>query len=127
MAKKTITKEHPITAFRKANEARQAVVKSSIKKMQVGGKTTSTPFQNYMKTPGAVASDTIAKRDDNNVLKKAPNKPGLDFAFRRTYGDDYEGRHSDGIYTKSAKEADAYDRSMGPSKKKGGTVKSKKK
>jgi hypothetical protein len=34
MAKKTITKEHPITAFRKANEARQAVVKNSITKMQ---------------------------------------------------------------------------------------------
>ena len=34
MAKKTITKEHPITAFRKANEARDVVVKASMKKMQ---------------------------------------------------------------------------------------------
>ena len=38
MAKKTITKEHPITAFRKANEARDVVVKASMKKMQTGGK-----------------------------------------------------------------------------------------
>jgi hypothetical protein len=34
MAKKTITKEHPITTFRKANEARDVVVKASMKKMQ---------------------------------------------------------------------------------------------
>jgi hypothetical protein len=32
-----VTKEHPITAFRKANEARDVVVKSSMKKMQTGG------------------------------------------------------------------------------------------
>jgi hypothetical protein len=43
MAKKTITKEHPITAFRKANEARDVVVKASMKKMQTGGKTTGKP------------------------------------------------------------------------------------
>jgi hypothetical protein len=42
MAKKTITKEHPITAFRKANEARQAVVKKSLPKAQ-DGKTTGKP------------------------------------------------------------------------------------
>lgn len=126
MAKKTITKEHPITTFRKANEARDVVVIASMKKMQTGGKTTGTPFQGYMKTPGAVASDTVAKRDDINTLKKAPNKPGLDKAFRKTYGDDYVGRQSPGIYSKSAKEADLYDRKMGPMKK-GGTVKSKKK
>jgi hypothetical protein len=39
MAKKTITKEHPITTFRKANEARQTLVKTSMKKMQTGGPT----------------------------------------------------------------------------------------
>ena len=37
MAKKTITKEHPLTTFRKANEARQAVVKKSLSKAQYGG------------------------------------------------------------------------------------------
>jgi hypothetical protein len=36
MAKKTITKEHPLTTFRKANEARQAVVNKSLPKAQVG-------------------------------------------------------------------------------------------
>ena len=33
---KKTTKEHPITAFRKANEARQAVVKKSMRKAQDG-------------------------------------------------------------------------------------------
>jgi hypothetical protein len=37
MAKKTITKEHPLTAFRKANEARNAMVKKSITKYQLKG------------------------------------------------------------------------------------------
>jgi len=81
-----------------------------------------TPFQQYMKTPGAVASDTVAKRDDINTLKKAPNKPGLDAAFRKTYGDDYVGRQSDGIYTMSKKDADAQDRRIG-SRKMGGATK----
>ena len=35
---KKTTKEHPITFFRKANEARQAVVKKSMQKAQFGGK-----------------------------------------------------------------------------------------
>jgi len=37
MKKKTITKEHPLTAFRKANEARNAMVKKSITKYQSKG------------------------------------------------------------------------------------------
>lgn len=36
MKKKTITKEHPLTAFRKANEARNAMVKKSLPKAKVG-------------------------------------------------------------------------------------------
>lgn len=100
------------------------MVKKPLVKAQAGRTVKSkTPFQQYMKTPGAVASDTIAKRDDINTLKKAPNKPGLDAAYRKTYGDDYVGRQSPGIYSKSAKEADAYDRSMGPSRKMGGATK----
>lgn len=35
----TLKKEHPITTFRKANEARDVVVKSSMKKMAKGGTT----------------------------------------------------------------------------------------
>lgn len=42
MAKKIITKEHPLTAFRKANEARNAMVVKSLPKAQVGG-TSMTP------------------------------------------------------------------------------------
>jgi hypothetical protein len=99
-------------------------VKKPLVKAQTGKTVKSkTPFQNYMKTPGAVASDTITKRDDINTLKKAPNKPGLDAAYRKTYGDDYVGRQSDGIYTMSKKDADAQDRRMGPSRKMGGATK----
>ena len=34
---KKVTKENPLTHFRKANEARQKTVKASMKKMQEGG------------------------------------------------------------------------------------------
>jgi hypothetical protein len=39
MKKGGTKKEHPITTFRKANEARQTLVKTSMKKMQAGGST----------------------------------------------------------------------------------------
>ena len=118
MAKKTITKEHPITAFRKANEARDVVVKSSMKKMQVGG----TPFQGYMKTPGAVASDTTIYNDTRSLKPKAKNpknQKALEGAFDKTYGYDrsYTGSESEG------ETYDQYRRRMGPSKKTGGDVK----
>ena len=125
MAKKTITKEHPITAFRKANEARDVVVKSSMKKMQTGGKTTGTPFQGYMKKPGAVASDTTIYNNARRLQPKAKNpknQKALEGAFDKTYGYDRS-------YTGSESEDETYDqyrRRMGPMKK-GGTVKSKKK
>ena len=45
MAKKTITKEHPLTAFRKANEARQTAYKKSLPKAQTGN--TVGPQNNY--------------------------------------------------------------------------------
>jgi len=134
MAKKTITKEHPITTFRKANETRQAVVKSSMKKMQTGGKTTGTPFQGYMKTPGAVASDTIAKSNFGDkpsttewgrllIKSKNPkNQKALEDAYKKTYGDDIKDRYSD----PRDETHDQYNRRMGPMKK-GGTIKSKKK
>jgi hypothetical protein len=138
MAKKTITKEHPITTFRKANEARDIVVKASMKKMQTGG----TPYQNYMKNPGAVASDTIPSKKIINsygtaysktslekpISKNPKNKQALIRATERTYGDDVWDRPSEGHtsnkYVTPAEEK--YMRSMGPMKK-GGTVKSKKK
>jgi hypothetical protein len=135
MAKKTITKEHPITAFRKANEARDVVVKSSMKKMQVGGKTTGTPFQGYMKTPGAVASDTVSKTyygDKTSTTKsgvmdikaKNPkNQKSLEDAYKKTFGDDIKDRYTN---PSAGETNDQYNRRMGTMKK-GGTVKSKKK
>jgi hypothetical protein len=143
MAKKTITKEHPITAFRKANEARDVVVKSSMKKMQIGG----TPYQEYMKTPGAVASDTIVTRQplkgvlnskgeqayskvnlDKPVSKNPKNKQALINATEKTYGMDVWDRPGYG-YTRNkylTPEQEKEFRRMGPMKK-GGAVKSKKK
>jgi hypothetical protein len=43
MAKKKLSKEHPLTTFRKTNEARDVVVKASMKKMQTGGSTAKKP------------------------------------------------------------------------------------
>jgi hypothetical protein len=44
---KKITKENPLTHFRKANETRQKTVKASMKKMQEGGPSEPGPGQVY--------------------------------------------------------------------------------
>jgi hypothetical protein len=118
MAKKTITKEHPITTFRKANEARDVVVKSSMKKMQTGG----TPFQQYMKIPKTVASDTT------NIYSTPKKGSTLDNAFSATYGDDYQQkavdyntlgkfRGSNDAYTKPLKKGTSLKKTGGAVKK----------
>jgi hypothetical protein len=93
---KKTTKENPLTFFRKANEARQAVVKKSMKKAQDGG----TPFQSYMKTPGATAADTSAATmyQAKNI---ASNKPLLNKAYELTYGQDYGDASSGNPHSKS--------------------------
>jgi len=135
---KKTTKEHPITAFRKANEARQAVVKKSMRKAQDGG----TPFQSYMKTPGATAADTSAATM-GQAIRLTANKPLLTKAYELTYGQDYgddstgnpyskeelpkrRGSHS-GYKDMSNPMRKAYEAQVSKYKKKGGSVKSKKK
>ncbi len=70
MAKKTITKEHPLTAFRKANEARNAMVKKSLIKAQDGivTKTIQGPISKE-------DADYIDKRYEHNV--KQANRFGM--------------------------------------------------
>jgi hypothetical protein len=68
MAKKTITKEHPLTAFRKANEARDVVVKSSMKKMQTGG--TMSPKSNALMLDLINKNPAQYKRDRTPDVKK---------------------------------------------------------
>jgi hypothetical protein len=133
-------KENPLTFFRKANEARQKVVKASLKKAQNGG----TPFQSYMKTPGATAADTSAATmyQAKNI---ASNKPLLNKAYELTYGQDYGDASSGNPHSKSELQnrrgshsgyknmehpyRKSYEAEVAKNKKqkKGGTVKSKKK
>jgi hypothetical protein len=137
---KKTTKENPITFFRKANEARQKVVKASLKKAQTGG----TPFQSYMKTPGATAADTSAATM-SQAKKITANKPLLTKAYELTYGQDYgddstgnpyskeelpkrRGSHS-GYKDMSNPVRNAFESTVSryTQKKKGGAVKTKKK
>jgi len=63
MKKKTITKEHPLTAFRKANEVRNAIVKKSITKYQSTGEVneSSKPVKKYVKPTVAIPVRTSNK------------------------------------------------------------------
>ena len=118
-------KKHPLTFFREARENR-------LKKMQLGQDT--TPFQEYMKIPGAVASDTTIINTASALKPKAKNpknQKALENAFDKTYGQDrsFIGDESPG------ETYDEFRRRMGPVKKnggntskykKGGTIKKKK-
>lgn len=115
-------------------------VKKPLRKAQTGT-ATGTPFQQYMKTPGAVASDTVASRKPiegssvyyNNQLSKPVsknprNQGSLEKAFEKTYGMDVWDRQYDKS-TKQKSMSPAQDkemRRMGPMKK-GGSVTIKKK
>lgn len=132
--------KNPITFFREANEARQAVVKKSIKKAQNGG----TPFQSYMKTKGATAADTSAT-NQAQARRLTENNPLLNSAYELTYGQDYKdnsqytvrgipkplsttrGDHS-GYSNVSNPQRSAYEKEVAKMKKnqKGGTAKRKK-
>jgi hypothetical protein len=106
-------------------------VTKKLVKAQTGG----TPFQKYMKTPGAVASDTTMQTVSPSMEKlsgpgvwNAPKKPvakssknqkALENAYDKTYGEGY--RNETGQPAKG-ETMEQYKRRMGPMKK-GGTVK----
>lgn len=149
---KKITKPNPLkvfndnkaAAYKKAGGAMKSFKKSLVKAQS--GK--ETPFQEYMRTPGAVPSDTVMvsaggiekaplyyARPNNarNPSAKDPkNQSMLNKAFEATYGLDWRdtiGFPADG------ETYEQYRRRMGPLKKggavktyaKGGSVKRKKK
>jgi len=71
-----VTKEHPLTAFRKANEARNAVVKKSITKYQSTGEVneSSKPVRKYVK-PTTVVRPTTVKPTTVAIPVRTSNKP----------------------------------------------------
>ena len=101
-------------------------VKKPLRKAQTGT-TTGTPFQQYMKTPGAVASDTIMKPIDEvptiprkPVAKNPKNQGALLDAWVKTYGPQWR----DERYSMDPNETmDQYKRRMNSPYKKGGAVK----
>jgi hypothetical protein len=111
--KKTVTKK-PIMKMGGA--------KKSLPKAQAGKQ---TPFQGYMKTPGAVASDTTMKTiqgyyPSSPEAKNPVNQKSLENAWEKTYGQDWRGER----YSLDPNETmDQYKRRMGPGRKKGGAVK----
>ena len=121
--KKTI-KEHPITFFRKANEAKQAVVKKSMKKAQDGiemnddmiNKAGSTgSYKKPMRTEFDAYKEKLANEQYNSAREKVRD------TSRKLFNDTITNRQK----TDSLNE---YMRNNPiPPKKKGGVVKSKKK
>jgi hypothetical protein len=113
----------------KITKADILIGKKVIPKAQAGI-SKGTPFQGYMKKPGAVASDTVAmtirggKRSATasgvmDIKAKNPkNQKTLERAYEKTYGDDIKTRYSDPAPGETSEQ---YNRRMGPMKK-GGTV-----
>ena len=123
------------TAIGKREPARNKFAKGGATKKLVKAQTGGTPFQKYMKTPGAVASDTTMQTVSPSMEKlsgpgvwNAPKKPvakssknqkALENAYDKTYGEGY--RNETGQPAKG-ETMEQYKRRMGPMKK-GGTVK----
>ena len=89
MAKKTITKEHPLTAFRKANETRNAMVKKSITKYQSKGEVNNATVSDNTRVENSYKKNypDLTKKSDPNKLTGAE----LDALShqRRGMGDSY--------------------------------------
>jgi len=118
-------------AYKKAGGAMKSF-KKSLPKYQTEGVVKSTPFQEYLKTPGTVPSDTVMKTlypDSSWDAPKSPvainpkNQNALNNAFERTYGINWK---SESGQPSIGETFEQYKRRMGPMKK-GGAVKRKKK
>jgi len=104
-------------------------VKKSLPKAQTGKQ---TPFQEYMRIPGAVASDTTMQTlyPGNSwdapkppVAKNPKNQKALEIAFDKTYGYNWK---SESGQPAPGETFEQYKRRMGPNLKKGGATKAKK-
>lgn len=108
--------------------AKGGVTKKPLRKAQTGT-STGTPFQQYMKTPGAVASDTLMKPIPGvetipmkPVAKNPKNQGALQSAWEKTYGPQWR----DERYSMDPNETmDQYKRRMNSPMKKGGATKAK--
>lgn len=143
--KKTASSRKPVEpprGFIKPSIAKKPMMKSggakkTLTKYQSKG-AVKTPFQEYMKNPGAVASDTLMKTvDPENVKlngqpgvwysakKPVPKNPNnqsvLEKAFEKTYG---QGWRSESGQPGIGETFEQYKRRMGPLQKKGGATKS---
>jgi len=131
MAKKETL--NPITAFRKANEARKAVVMKSLKKAQAGIAQDTTaaqqPVNKYYPWKGNVKLKTPTVKEETPDYLKPTRKyadPRMDPNYNSNppASSQFEGPKS--ISTKSGKSASDILNSYNNSKKKGGVVKRKK-
>ena len=150
--KKTV-KSNPLKTFNdnkalavKKMGGAQAAFKKSLPKAQVG-QSVGTPFQDYMKIPGAVASDTIVSRKPMGTTpqktelyyremlekpspKNPKNKGTLVNAIEKTYGMDVWNRPGPQGPTNKKNLTPSQDkemRRMGPNKQKmGGATKATK-
>ena len=134
---KKTTKENPITFFRKASEARQKVVKASMKKMQMGGPEDPTDSGSSSKPIGVNATlgnFTGGFRGDITGNKISNS------AFNASYDNPKTGLGVNANYTPENKKISAgvnYKTTVGKNKtplklgvtynKKGGVIKTKKK
>lgn len=128
MAKKETI--NPITAFRKANEARKAAVVKSLKKAQEGmAQDTSAVKSPYVKyKPWAEKVELKDQKEKPKFLKPtmkyADPKMDPNYNSNPPASSQFEGPKS--ISTKSGKSASDVLNSYNNSKKKGGVVKRKK-
>jgi hypothetical protein len=115
--------DNKAAAYKKAGGAMKDF-KKSLPKAQTGKQ---TPFQSYMKTPGAVASDTVMKTLYPGSSWDAPKKPiaknpknqgTLEKAYEKTYGQNWR---SESGQPASDETFEQYKRRMGPMKKGGST------
>lgn len=134
--KKKVTQSNPLKVFNdnKAMAYKEAggAMKDFNKKLYKAQKAGQTPFQEYMKNPGATASDTTMRTlypgsswdaPKSPVSKNPKNQKALEGAFEKTYGQNWK---SESGQPASGETFEQYKRRMGPQKK-GGAIKRKKK
>lgn len=126
MIKKKSTKEHPLIAFRKTNEARQAIVKASMKKMQTGG--TSAPKSNSKMLETINKNPAQYKRDRTPDVKKIYTDRNIPLTGSMSSSDSLRMADIETGLWNDTTGRKASSMAVGCKKQKiGGTVKSKKK
>jgi hypothetical protein len=120
---KKTNKVNPITFFRKANEARQAVVKKSLKKAQDGGPQRQGPLQEK-------ASKMLDARYPSTAavpIPYAPNEPNEVGYAPRFEGDKSSNSDKETLYRKGDEDKMRNDAAFNYGRyKRGGAVKRKK-